>query len=81
MALVKYSFSIILRLMRDSTVWQGLDACEEEILNTKLLVSLHHNCDESANMAVFDLSKKYQIKEAYSLGKVSGGIIIFYLYA
>ena len=56
----------------------------KEIPNTKLLVSLHHNHDESedsANMAVFDISKKDQIKEIYSLGEVSGGcIIIFLLY-
>ena len=55
----------------------------KEIPNTKLLVSLHYNHDRSANMSVFDISKKDQIKEIYSLGEVSGGtiiggIIIFY---
>ena len=48
----------------------------KEIPNTKLLVSLHHNYKESANMAVFDISKNDQIKEIYSLGEVSGGRII-----
>ena len=52
----------------------------KEIPNTKLLVSLHHDYDNSANMAVFDISTKDQIKEIYSLDEVSGGsIIIFYL--
>ena len=50
----------------------------KEIPNTKLLVSLHHNCHKLANMAVFDISKKDQIKEIYSLGEVSGGSIINY---
>ena len=49
----------------------------KEIPNTKLLVSLYHNCLESANMAVFDISKKDQIKEIYSLEEVSDGRIIF----
>ena len=53
----------------------------KEIPNTKLLVSLHQNYYASANMVVFDISKKDQIKETYSLGEVSGGrIIIFLLY-
>ena len=51
----------------------------KEIPNTKLLVSL--NYDDSANMAVFDISKKDQIKEIFSLGEVSRGcIIILYLH-
>ena len=45
----------------------------KEIPNTKFLISLHHNSDKSASMAVFDISKKDQIKEIYSLGEVSGG--------
>ena len=48
----------------------------KEIPNTKLLVSLHHSYDKSANMAVFDISKKDHIKEIYSLGEVSGLSII-----
>mgnify|MGYP006950868759 CR=1 FL=1 len=54
----------------------------KEIPNTKLLVSLHYNYEKSANMAIFDISKKDYIKEIYSLGEVTGGgIIIFYLCA
>ena len=52
----------------------------KEIPYTKLLVSLHHCYDRSANMAVFDLSQKDQIKEIYSLGEVLGSTIIFYLH-
>ena len=48
----------------------------KEIANSQLLVSLHHNWQKSANMSVFDISKKDQIKEVYSLGEVSRGIII-----
>ena len=51
----------------------------KEIPNTKLLVSLHLNPRESANMSVFDISKKSQIKEIYSLGEVSGERIIIFL--
>ena len=66
---VNYDASII--LLGDS--WTRV----KEIPNTELVVSLHHNYDESANMSVFDISKKDQIKEIYSLGEVTGGIIIF----
>ena len=54
----------------------------KEIPNAKLLVSLHHNSNKSANMLVVDISRKGQIKEIYSLGEVLGGSIIylFYLY-
>ena len=45
----------------------------KEIPNTKLLVSLHHIKEKSANISVFDISKKGQAKEIYSLGEVSGG--------
>ena len=47
----------------------------KEIPNTKLLVSLHHNAGTLANMAVYDISKKGQIHEIYSLGEVKGGIL------
>ena len=53
----------------------------KEIPNTKLLVSLHHDENNSANMAVFDIPKKDQIKEIYSLGGVSGGRIIIFLFS
>mgnify|MGYP000947881788 CR=1 FL=1 len=52
----------------------------KELPNTKLLVSLHHNSEKSANMSVFDISKKDQIKEVYSLGEVSRGRINNYFY-
>ena len=51
----------------------------KEIPNTKLLVSLYHYSNDAVNMAVFDISKKDQIKEIYSLGEVSGGRIIIVL--
>ena len=50
----------------------------KEIPNTKLLVSLHHNYAESANMSIFDISKQEQIREIYSLGEVSGACIIIF---
>ena len=79
--LVKHSFSSYFEadmriLFSDDDSWTHV----KEIPNTKLLVSLHHNWEKPANMAVFDISKKDQIKEIYSLGEVSGRcIIIFYL--
>ncbi len=45
----------------------------KEIPNTKLLVSLNHNCKKSANMELFGISKKGEAKKIYSLGEVSGG--------
>ena len=48
----------------------------KEIPYTKLLVSLHHNYGKSANMTVYDISKKNQIKEIFSLDEISGRIII-----
>ena len=52
----------------------------KEIPNIKLLVSLHQNYGGSANISVFDISKKDQIKEIYSLGVVSGACIIIFFY-
>ena len=49
----------------------------KEIPNTKPLASLNQNRSHSANMIVFDISKKDQVKEIYSLGKISGGIVKF----
>ena len=51
----------------------------KEIPNTKLLVSLNHAFDKSANMSVFDISKNNQIKEIFSLDEVSGACIIIML--
>ncbi len=44
----------------------------KEIPNTKLLVSLHHNFYDSANMEIVDISKKGRANKIYSLGEVSG---------
>ncbi len=44
----------------------------KEIPNTKLLVSLHHYFAKSANMEIFDISKKGKANKIYSLGEVSG---------
>ncbi len=51
----------------------------KEIPNTKLIVSLHHICDEAANLEIFDISKKGQAKKIYSLGEISGCKICLYL--
>ena len=53
----------------------------KEIANTGLLVSVHHCYDNSANLEVFDVSRKRQVKKIYSFEEVSGGRIIvkFYL--
>ena len=78
---VKFSFSnylegeIAVILLGGGWSWTHV----KEIPNTKLLVSLYHyNYHESANMSVFDNSKKNQIKEIYSLGEVSGGSINYF---
>jgi hypothetical protein len=45
----------------------------KEIPNTKLLVSLHYGYyQNSANMEIFDISKKGKANKIYSLGEVSG---------
>ena len=45
----------------------------KEIANTGLLVSVHHNRDKAANLAVFDVSGKGKAKNIYSFDLVSGG--------
>ena len=47
----------------------------KEIPNTKLLVSLHHNREKSANLEIYDISNKAHIRKIYSLGEVSGSKI------
>lgn len=42
----------------------------KEIPNTKLLVSLHHS-DESANLGIFDVSRK-QVRKIYAFEEVVG---------
>ena len=75
---VKFGFQIMLRLIC-CNILDGSRTYVKEIPNTKLLVSLHHDWEKSANMAIFDISKKDQIKEIYSLGEVSGKRIIIFL--
>ena len=48
----------------------------KEIANRELLVSVHHNEVESANLEVFDVSQKGQTKKVYSHEEVSGSRII-----
>ena len=47
----------------------------KEIANTGLLVSVHHCWSTSANLEVFDVSRKGQPKKIYSFDEVSGGRI------
>ena len=48
----------------------------KEIANTRLLVSVHHNWRHSANLEVFDVSRKGQAKKIYKFEAVSGSRII-----
>jgi len=48
----------------------------KEIANTGLLVSVHHCSSKSANLEVFDVSRKGQTKKIYSATEVSGSRII-----
>lgn len=45
----------------------------KEILNTSLLVSLHHSTGDSANMEIFDISRKGKARKLYSFEEVVGG--------
>ena len=74
---VNLESQIILRLIYDNIIGRNWTHVKE-IPNTNLLVSLQHSFHNSAKMAVFDISKKDQIQEIYSLGEVSGGTIIFF---
>ena len=47
----------------------------KELSNTKLLVSLHHNFNVSANMVIYDISKKKKPNRVYSFEEVFGGKI------
>lgn len=44
----------------------------KEILGTRLLISLHYGFRSSANMEIFDLSKKRQMHKIYALGDTPG---------
>ena len=48
----------------------------KEIANTGLLVSVHHCYNKSANLEVFDVSRKGHTKKIYSATEVSGSRII-----
>ena len=45
----------------------------KEIANTQFLISLHHGFSKSANLEVFDVSRKGQAKKIYSFEEMSGG--------
>ena len=49
----------------------------KEIPNTTLLMSLHHNYEESAKLEIFDISRKDQINKIYSFEEVRGGDFIY----
>ena len=48
----------------------------KEIPNTELIVSVHHSWDVSANLEVFDVSQKEQVKKIYSFEEIPGCRII-----
>ena len=48
----------------------------KEIANTGLIVSVHHSFSTSANLEVFDISRKKQAKKIYSFEEVYGSRII-----
>ena len=52
----------------------------KEIPNTRFLVSLHHSYNQSANLAIFDISKKEKIQKVYSFEEVVGSESLFYVY-
>lgn len=45
----------------------------KEVPNSSLLISLHNNCDESANMEIFDISEKGHAKKVYAFEEALGG--------
>ena len=49
----------------------------KEIANTGLLVNIHQHCFESANLEVFDISRKRKAKRIYSFEEVQGSKFIF----
>lgn len=49
----------------------------KEIPNTNFLVSVQHFWIKSANLEIFDVSRKGQVQKIYSLEEVSGGAIDF----
>ena len=67
----KFQFSNFIPFYDESIVYSWTHV--KEIPNSKLLVSLHHDCDRSANMEIFDVSKKNHIEKIYSHQDVLGG--------
>ena len=49
----------------------------KQIPDTKLLVSLHNNWERSANLEIFDVSKKDQINKIYSFEEASRCNLIY----
>lgn len=48
----------------------------KEITNTGLLVSLNHAFDVSANMQIFDVSKKEKVQKVFSFEEIEGGMLM-----
>ena len=64
------------------TISQGDDNWThvKEIANTRLLVSMQHVGSKSANLEVFDVSRKGQVRKIYSFEEVSGGRFLVKIY-
>lgn len=66
------------RGMMSSSLSQDYDAtCThvKEVTNTRLLVSVNYQWDQSAHLEVFDVSRKGQVKKLYSFEEISGSKI------
>ena len=61
---------ILIVLLIQFSLYSGYWTHVKEIPGTKLLVSLNHNCDYGANMAIFDLSRK-NAKAIYTFEEVA----------
>ena len=48
----------------------------KEITNTGLLVSLSHAVEASANMQIFDISKKEKARKVFSFEEIEGGMLM-----
>ena len=49
----------------------------KEIPNTELLVSLNHIENGSSEMAIFDVSRKDEVKKIFSSGKIDNSKLFF----
>ena len=63
--------SHLLTIYEDFSSWTHV----KEIANTGLLVSVHHTSRNSANLELFDVSRKGQAKKIYSFEEVFRGLI------